>query len=263
MQRIENYIDFLNEAYKNPMDPEGKYKRPDEVETKLDNSGFKRMETWLSKNIDLLAPLDSGDPYLDKQRYKIDPKTKKKIKYKSQGQYNRERWLEMKKLEEKGLDTGYPFGYCYPVMQFVWYSLDGYDGMYWLRCMNELEFEYKGIKSKTSHWYCQHKTSGRIIDLTRSQFDQIPNFSIDDLYQKRGRVQNLGRSYYTLKSGKKVEFGHTVPCYQTLKLYDRYREDVGILPGLEKYWKACNYASERRSKSEEEKLKEIRKSKKS
>lgn len=250
----------LNEAAEkqpHPMDPEGKYKDPKEVETKCDNSGYEKYLKFFKENEDLFEELDEGDPHLDKQRYKIDPKTKERIKYKSQGQYNRERFLEMQKLEKKGMKIGFPFGRCYPVTQFMFYVLDGYEGMYWLRCMNELEFEYKGIKSSTSHWYLQHKNSGRVIDLTREQFDQIPGFSIDDLYQKRGRIQNLGHSTYQTKKGK-VDFKNTVPCFQVLRLYDRYRELEEQIPSLEKYWSAANYASERRSNKDAEKLKELK-----
>lgn len=255
MKRIENYIDFLNEA--SPMDPDGKYKDPKEVETKCNNSGYEKYLKFFKENEDLFAKLNEGDLYLDKQRYKTDPKTKKRVPYKSQGQYNRERFLEMQKLEKKGMDTSFPFGRCYPVTQFMFYVLDGYEGMYWLRCMNELEFEYKGIKSSTSHWYLQHKTSGRVIDLTREQFDQIPGFSIDDLYQKKGRIQNLGHSAYQTKAGR-VEFKNTVPCMQVLRLYDSWRALEDKIPGLEKYWKAANYGTERRSKKDDQRIKELK-----
>jgi len=251
---------FLSEAAEkqpHPMNPDGKYKDPKEVETKCDNSGYEKYLKFFKENEDLFEELDEGDPHLDKQRYKIDPKTKERIKYKSQGQYNRERFLEMQKLEKKGMDIGFPFGRCYPVTQFMFYVLGGYEGMYWLRCMNELEFEFKGIKSSTSHWYLQHKNTGRVVDLTRGQFDQLTNFSIDDLYQKRGRIQNLGHSAYQTEKGK-VEFKNTVPCFQVLRLYDRYRELEEQIPGLEKYWSAANYATERRSNKDAEKLKELK-----
>jgi hypothetical protein len=38
---------------------------------------------------------------------------------------------------------------------------------------------------------------------------------------------------------------------QVLKLYDAYRDDKGKIAGLEKYWKAANYATERREKKNE------------
>ena len=40
---------------------------------------------------------------------------------------------------------------------------------------------------------------------------------------------------------------------QVLRLYDRYRVLHEVIPGLEKYWKAANYASERRSKKDDQK----------
>ena len=72
----------------------------------------------------------------------------------------------------------------------------------------------------------------------------------------RSRRANLGFPYYRTKNGK-VEFDHTPPCLQTLKLYDRYREAVEKIPGLEKYWSACNYASERRKGDENKPLDEM------
>ena len=56
---------------------------------------------------------------------------------------------------------------------------------------------------------------------------------------------NLGFPYYNV-DGKKKEFGHTVPCMQVLKLYDKYRTEVEKIPGLEKYWSGAKYATLRR-----------------
>ena len=72
----------------------------------------------------------------------------------------------------------------------------------------------------------------------------------------RTNSQQIKNSHYETKKGK-VEFDHTPPCLQTLKLYDRYREDVEKIPGLEKYWSACNYASERRKGDENKPLDEM------
>ena len=159
-------------------------------------------------------------------------------------------------LKKAGLDTSFPYGYCYPISQFVFYTLGGYDSDYDLRLIKEIKFEFKGKRGQTTHWFVQHKTSGRIIDLTIEQFDRIPGLDIEELF-KDSRRANLGFPYYRTKGSGKVEFDHTPPCLQTLKLYDRYREDVEKIPGLEKYWSACNYATERRKGDENKPLEEM------
>jgi hypothetical protein len=206
-----------------------------EVKLKVDNSGYVRMLNWFKKNTDLLEPHNSGTVSPDSGVKHAD---------------------KTKALQKAGLDTSFPYGYCYPISQFVFYSLGGYDSEYDLRLIKEIKFEFKGKRGQTTHWFIQHKTSGRIIDLTIEQFDRIPNFKIEDLF-KDSRRANLGFPYYRTKGSGKVEFDHTPPCLQTLKLYDRYREDVGQIKGLEKYWSAMNYASERRKGDENKPLTEM------
>ena len=192
----------------------------EEVDYKVDNSGYVRMLNWFKKNTDLLEPHNSGT---------VSPDSGVKHADKTEA------------LKKAGLDTSFPYGYCYPISQFVFYTLGGYDSDYDLRLIKEIKFEYKGKRGQTTHWFVQHKTNGRIIDLTIEQFDRIPGLDIEDYRTKKG----------------KVEFDHTPPCLQTLKLYDRYREDVEKIPGLEKYWSACNYASERRKGDENKPLEEM------
>lgn len=216
MKRIVSYIDFLSEA------------TDTQVELKVDNSGYTKYLSWFKKNTDLFKAHNNAQ---------ISPNSG--VKHGDQ----------TKKLADKGLDISFPYGYCYPVSQFVFYSLGGYDSDWDLKLIKKINFDYKGSKGLTTHWFVQHKTNGRIIDLTREQFDQIPNFKIDDYYTKARRA-NLGFPYYTTKKGK-VEFGHTVPCMQVLKLYDKWRSEKGQIKGLEKYWQAANYAAERREKTNE------------
>jgi hypothetical protein len=216
MKRIENYTDFLNEAEK------------PEVELKVNNSGYTKYLSWFKKNTDLFKVHNNTQ---------ISPNSG--VKHGDQ----------TKKLADKGLNVDFPYGYCYPVSQFVFYALGGYDSDWDLKLIKKINFDYKGTKGSTTHWFVQHKTNGRIIDITKEQFDGIPGFKIEDLYPSARRA-NLGFPYYTTKKGK-VEFGHTVPCMQVLKLYDRWREEKGQIKGLEKYWKAANYASERREKTNE------------
>jgi len=216
MQRIEKYTDFINEAEEK------------EVELKVNNSGYTKYLTFFKKNTNLFKAHRSG------QISSADTVDHSK---------------QTKKLSDKGMKVDFPYGYCYPCSQFVFYALGGYDSDWDLKLIKKINFDYKGTKGTTTHWFVQHKTNGRIIDITKEQFDQIPGFKIEDLYPNARRA-NLGFPYYTTKNGKK-DFGHTVPCMQVLKLYDTWREEKGQIAGLEKYWKAANYASERREKTNE------------
>lgn len=200
----------------------------DKVELKVDNSGYSGLKSWFKKNTHLFKKHNSGTLSPD-------------VGLKHQDQ--------TKKLEAKGFDSSFPFGYCYPVSQFVFYKLGGYDSDWDLKLIKGIKFKYKGTTGSTTHWFVQHKTNGRIIDLTMEQFDQIPDFDIKELYPEARRA-NLGFPYYNTNGGK-VEFDHTPPCMQVLKLYDHYRESQGKISGLEKYWSAANYATERREKKNE------------
>jgi hypothetical protein len=216
MNRIENFTDFINEA------------EDKEVELKVDNSGYTKYLTWFKKNTDLFKAHRSG---------------------KISSNAGLDHSAQTKKLADKGMNVEFPYGYCYPCSQFVFYTLGGYSSDYDLKLIKKINFDYKGTKGTTTHWFVQHKTNGRIIDITKEQFDHIPGFDIEELYPEARRA-NLGFPYYTTKNGKQ-EFGHTVPCMQVLKLYDKWREEKGQIKGLEKYWKAANYASERREQANE------------
>tara|TARA_B110000908_G_scaffold161616_1_gene206173 strand:- start:235 stop:975 length:741 start_codon:yes stop_codon:yes gene_type:complete len=208
-----------------------------EVKLKIDNTGYVRMQKWFEKNTDLLKPHNSGT---------VSPDSGVKHADKTEA------------LKKVGLDTSFPYGYCYPISQFVFYAVGGYKSDYDLKLVKSanLKFTYKGKRGQTTHWFVQHKTNGTIIDLTASQFDRIPGINIMDKFPLAARA-NLGFPYYRTEKSGKVEFDHTPPCLQTLKLYDRYREDVEKIPGLEKYWSACNYATERRKGDENKPLTEM------
>ena len=208
-----------------------------EVKLKVDNSGYVQMLNWFRKNTDLLEPHNTGT---------VSPDSGVKHGDKTAA------------LKKAGLDVSFPYGYCYPISQFVFYTEGGYKGDYDLKLIksSELKFNFKGKRGQTTHWFCQHKTSGRIIDLTIEQFDRIDDIDIEEKFPLAARA-NLGFPYYRTKGSGKVKFDHTPPCLQTLKLYDRYREDVEKIPGLEKYWSACNYASERRKGDENKPLAEM------
>ena len=152
-----------------------------------------------------------------------------------------------KMLTEQGVNTGYPFGFCYPISQFMFYMLDGYDGEYDLKCAKKMEYNVNDMLATTTHWFIQHKETNRIIDLTASQFDNL--LDVNEYYPKATRA-NLGFPYYNIEDGKKAEFENTVPSLQVLKVYDKWREDNEELPGLEKYWKAAKYEELRKKFTE-------------
>jgi hypothetical protein len=217
MKTIKSYIDFVNEAKKT--------NEESQVELKVSSHGFTKMKNWFFKNTDLFKPHNSSQ--ISKNSGVVHSK-------------------QTEKLSKAGMNVGFPFGYCYPVSQFVFYSLGGYDSDYNLKLIKGIKFKYKGVNGQTTHWFVQHKEDGTIIDLTDSQFEGV--LDIKELYSD-ARNANLGFPYYNV-DGKKVEFGHTVPCMQVLGLYDKYRDEVEKIPGLEKYWSAAKYASTRRKTNE-------------
>ena len=144
---------------------------------------------------------------------------------------------QMKLLEEAGIETGFPFGYCFQVAQFLFYAAGGYESAFDLKCIKKMEYQVNGVDFQSTHWYIQNRETGQIVDLTAQQFDGILDLN---QYYPEGRRANLGFPYYNV-GNKKVEFDNTVPSIQTLKLYDKYREDVEKLEGIEKYYKAAKY----------------------
>lgn len=211
---------FLSEVNSNAVDPK---------KLKVNNSGYTKYLNFFKNNTDLFKAHRSDTINKDSNDVNHNAQTKK--------------------LAKRGMKVDFPYGYCYPVSQFLFYALGGYSSDWDLMLIKNITFNFRGTKGTTTHWFVQHKTSGRIIDLTKEQFDCIPHFKIEDLYPSARRA-NLGFPYYTTKKGK-VGFDHTVPCLQVLKLYDKWRTEKGKIPGLEKYWKAANYASERRQEVNE------------
>lgn len=112
----------------------------------------------------------------------------------------------------------FPYGYCFPISQFIFYYLGGYNSDYQLMCINKIPIKIKELNFFTSHWFVINKTNGDIIDLTKKQFDKI--LSIKDYYIK-GRRANYGFPYFN-KYGKRYE--KTVPCVQVIKLYEEFRK---------------------------------------
>ena len=72
-----------------------------EVTLKVDNTGYVRMLNWFRKNTDLLEPHNTGT---------VSPDSGVKHGDKTAA------------LKKAGLDTSFPYGYCYPISQFVFYG---------------------------------------------------------------------------------------------------------------------------------------------
>ena len=197
----------------------------------VDNSEYKDLAKWLKSNEDVFRPIKNAEHSLIG-----DPSVKWGPRHKD----------TMDKLVAKGFDASYPYGRCHVVASFVYYSLGGYSSDYNLMCIDakHIPFTYKGIKSTTSHWYVQHKTSGHIIDLTRDQFDRM-GVDIDDKY-KHGKRSAIGWTWYHTKKHGKRHYKNVVPSMHCLQVYDRYRSDVKKIPHLEYWHGQCLYATERR-----------------
>ena len=185
----------------------------------VDNTGFEKYKEFLFANQDLFKSTSgpAGDGGVDHTEQK-------------------------RLLEEAGISTEFPFGYCFPVSQFVFYALGGYESEYDLMCIKGMEYKVQGHDFKSTHWFVQHKETGRIIDLTAEQFDGI--LDLEDHYEDAKRA-NLGFPYYNV-GDKRVEFDNTVPSFEVLGLYDKYREDVEVVEGLEAFYIASQYAELRK-----------------
>ncbi len=192
----------------------------------VDNTGFEKFDKFFNDNIDLFKKPGGGPA----------------------GDGGVDHAEQMKLLKEKGVNTEFPFGYCYQVAQFLFYAMGGYNGPYDLKCIKKMQYKVEGVDFASTHWYIQHSESGRIVDLTASQFDSI--LDINEWYPE-GRPANLGFPYYNVGDDR-VEFDNTVPSFQTLKLYSKWREDHEQVPALEKYYEASKYEEMRKDFAEQE-----------
>ena len=181
----------------------------------VDNSEFKVYDDFFNANIDLFKKPGVGAA--------------------GDGSVNHAE--QMKLLAEAGVNTEFPFGYCYQVAQFLFYATGGYNGDYDLKCIKGMQYKVEGQDFQATHWYIQHKETNNIVDLTASQFDGI--LDINDYYSE-GKRANLGYPYYNVGDDR-VEFDTTVPSFQTLKLYSKWKEDYKKIDELEKYYIASEY----------------------
>ena len=191
----------------------------------VDNTGFEKFAEFFNDNIDLFKKPGVG----------------------AAGEGGVNHAEQMKLLTEAGINTEFPFGYCYQVAQFLFYAMGGYNGDYDLKCIKGMQYKVEGQDFQATHWYIQHKETNNIVDLTASQFDGI--LDINDYYAS-GRNANLGFPYYNVGDDR-VEFDETVPSFQTLKLYSKWREDNKEIPVLEDYYAKAKYEELRKEFTEE------------
>ena len=221
------------EFRKNPDCPDGfEHEMPDgtwmcgKTMGYVDNTGFEKFAEFFNDNIELFKKPGGG----------------------AAGEGGVDHSEQAKLLNEAGISTEFPFGYCYQVAQFLFYAMDGYEGDYDLKCIKGMHYQVAGQDFQSTHWYIQDKKTNKIVDLTASQFDGILN--INDYYSK-GKRANLGFPYYNV-GDKRIEFDNTVPSLQSLKLYAKWKEDNKDLPGLEKYYVASKYEKLRKDFAEQE-----------
>ena len=181
----------------------------------VDNTGFEKFDKFFNDNIDLFKKPGGG----------------------AAGDGGVNHAEQMKLLAEKGINTEFPFGYCYQVAQFMFYAMGGYGGDYDLKCIKKMSYKVDGVDFESTHWYIQNKETGVIVDLTASQFDGLLDIN---KYYSEGKRANLGFPYYNV-NGQRVEFDNTVPSFQTLKLYSKWREEHETIKELEKYYVASKY----------------------
>lgn len=187
----------------------------------VDNEDYMHFKKFLDENKDLMKKPGGGPA----------------------GEGGVDHGAQMAILKEQGIDTEYPFGYCFQIAQFVFYALGGYNSEWDLMCIKGMKYQVAGHDFQSTHWYVQNKNTGQIVDLSAEQFDEI--LDINEHYAN-GRRANLGFPYYNV-DGDKVMFDNTVPSLMTLKLYSKWKEEHGELEGIEDFYQACKYEEQRMS----------------
>lgn len=114
----------------------------------------------------------------------------------------------------------FPYGRCFPISQFIFYYLGGYESNYVLKCIKKIPIKLNENIVYTSHWFVQCKKTLIIYDLTKKQFNKI--LPIEEYYIL-GKKSNYG--YKWLKKGGK-RYENVVPCSQVLNLYHEYRKTI-------------------------------------
>jgi hypothetical protein len=138
----------------------------------------------------------------------------KKHKNVSKGTKHKKNLDELKNIYK----IQFPYGYCFPISQFVFYYLGHYESKYNLMLIKKMPIITKKTIFTTSHWFVKNNENNKIIDISKQQFDKILN--IENFYNQ-SRKANFGFKWF-FKNGKRYK--HVVPCKQVIKLYEEYRK---------------------------------------
>ena len=141
----------------------------------------------------------------------------------------------LRMIQDK-FDVKFPYGKCFPISQFMFWYLGGYESRYILKCIKKIPIEINEYPFYTSHWFVHEPISNTIIDLSKHQFDKI--LDIEALYQD-GRRANYGFKWFRKIPNKR--YSYVVPCKQVLKLYHKYRQEIAIVEHLEYFYERMPY----------------------
>jgi hypothetical protein len=154
-----------------------------------------------------------------------------KFKKHINGERKTNKHLQNIKILKDFYEITFPYGYCFPISQFIFYYLGGYNNKdISLMCIKKIPININNYNFFTSHWFVYDKKNNLIIDLTKKQFDKI--IDINKFYNKARRA-NYGFPYFKKNNKRYI---NTVPSSQVMNIYQVYREKkINIF--LEEYYK--------------------------
>jgi len=139
-------------------------------------------------------------------------------------------------------NVDFPFFYCFPIAQFVFYYLGGYESNYNLKLINNIDIKCGDDYIKTTHWFVHSKDEQLIIDLTNKQFED-KNLNINKMYVL-GKKAAMGFPYF--KKDYKI-YNKVVPNRRVMKLYQILKEKERVISKtldfyLEEFYKSgCKF----------------------
>jgi hypothetical protein len=169
------------------------------------------MENKIKYNYNILEDIDN--------LYSFFEKNKNIFKKHHNGETNFNRHLDNIRILKNNFNIQFPYGYCFPISQFIFYYLGCYENINInLMCIKKIPIKINEYSFYTSHWFVYDKINNQIIDLTKKQFDKI--LDIENHYHL-ARRSNYGFPYFK-KNTKR--FDNTVPSLQVIKLYEKFRD---------------------------------------
>ena len=142
-------------------------------------------------------------------------------------------WAAKQKLVENTYGPIHPtYGKCFHGAKFVLYFAGGKK---YLDLKLIKSFEFCDIGLKTTHWFAQCKSTGKVYDPTKYQFC-YPGYKWDDEHMKplweNAKRGDLGNPWFT-RGGQR--FDHVVPPKIITDLGKLYKEKYGTNGGID-YW---------------------------